>query len=121
MVPWPQNLGKVMQYASVLTLDVFTIQDIACLLQDWDSTSKQLFYTLTPTFVVLLLALPVVIARVLFAGKSIIKSKEFQILEAKFYNWVIFQQSNDFLNESLNFVGVNSLCGSSSSYTPCVP
>ena len=90
MVPWPQSLGQVMQYSSVVNLDIFTMQAIACLLQDWDRVSKQLFYTITPALVVVLLALPVLVARVVFAELRMLKSTEFRILEAKFYNWVRF-------------------------------
>ena len=88
LIPWPQSLGQVIQVASVVNFDIFTVQSIACLLQDWDRVSRQLFYTVTPALVVFLLALPVLVARLVFAGHGMLKSKEFHSLESKFYNWV---------------------------------
>ena len=86
VVPWPTNVAEFFTYSAVVKADIFTIPSIACLSREWDKLGRLLVYTVTPPILVFLLALPVLLARVVYHGRPKIKSHQFRALEAGFYN-----------------------------------
>jgi hypothetical protein len=86
VVPWPSNVAEFFQYSSVVKADIFVIPSIACLSRDWDRLGRLLVYTVVPPVLILLLAAPVLVARVAYAGHPKLNSQRFRDLEAGFYN-----------------------------------
>ena len=84
VVPWPNDLSTFFAYSAVVKADIFTIPSIACLSQEWDRVARLLFYTVTPPVLILLLASPTVLARVVCRGS--LSTEPFRRLEASFYN-----------------------------------
>ena len=85
-VPWPTDVAQFFQYSAVVMADIFPVPSIACLTSEWDKVAKLLFYTVTPPVLILLLALPVLLARAMYCGLARLRSQQFRSLEAGFYN-----------------------------------
>ena len=86
VVPWPTDVSEFFRYSSVVKADIFVVPSIACLSREWDRLAKLLFYTITPPVLILLLALPVLVARAVYAGQPKLRSSQFRSLEAGFYS-----------------------------------